>query len=814
MPLVSDSIPNLIGGVSQQPPTLRLATQSADQNNTFPSIVEGLVSRPHTHHIAKLASFTQEFALDDARAAKVHTIDRDHAERYVVVFLRNGVRVFGLNDGVEHVVSAPSGFGYLNCASPTSNIRAVTNADYTIVMNNAVEVQMAAAAVDTRAPDALVFVQLANYSTHYSVTLNGYTATVKTTSYGYDASNYEAATGGNGTSAAPVAVSSAEIARQIAGNLAAHTTGFTITQIDSSVWIYRADAADFTIRASDSRSDTQLAAIKGTARRLSELPVKGPDGLRIEIVGSADTEFDNYFVQFSTFDGSAAGEGFWEETYKRGEPIAFDPATMPHRLVREADGTFTFGPIPWAQRKTGSEALTPHPSFVGATINDAFFVRNRLGFLSDESVIESRAEDLFNFFYETATAVLDSDPIDRLAQAKKVSVLNWAVPFGEETFLFADQAQFRLEYGEVMSNETTEVTPKTEYDNSVTVQPAAAPKAIFFASQREGATTLFEYLELQQGRYEGEDITAHVPRLIAGTVRRLAASLNESLVAVMTQESPRTIYLHHYFWAGNDKLQAAWAPITLFNGDAASEIIDLAFIDSRLIILAAHSDGVYLSSMVTSPNQTDPGATYPTLLDRRVSEAACPTNYDPIAKETAITLPYPVPEHVRVVARYPDDHTKKPGTVATIRGVLGSNIVVVGGDWSAARFYAGETFEASYVFSPVYIRKNASDGSQTIITTGRLQLSYFHISYESSGPFEVHVTPSGKPTSVVKMTGRTLGAPDAIIGNVPIASGVLPVPILAANNKVDVRIVTRSHLPIRISSTTWEGHYVDRARRI
>jgi hypothetical protein len=38
--------------------------------------------------------------------------------------------------------------------------------------------------------------------------------------------------------------------------------------------------------------------------------------------------------------------------------------------------------------------------------------RNRLGFLSDENVIFSRASEFFEFFPETITQVLATDPID------------------------------------------------------------------------------------------------------------------------------------------------------------------------------------------------------------------------------------------------------------------------------------------------------------------------------------------------------------------------------------------------------------------
>ena len=54
MPLINQTIPNLINGVSQQPAALRLPTQFEAQLNCYPSVVEGLKFRAPTEHIKKI----------------------------------------------------------------------------------------------------------------------------------------------------------------------------------------------------------------------------------------------------------------------------------------------------------------------------------------------------------------------------------------------------------------------------------------------------------------------------------------------------------------------------------------------------------------------------------------------------------------------------------------------------------------------------------------------------------------------------------------------------------------------------------------
>ena len=81
MPLVSSSIPNLINGISQQPPEIRLPSQCERQVNGFSTVARGLEKRPGTEHKKKITSTL----VDDTF---VHTIRRDRNEEYTMVLTR------------------------------------------------------------------------------------------------------------------------------------------------------------------------------------------------------------------------------------------------------------------------------------------------------------------------------------------------------------------------------------------------------------------------------------------------------------------------------------------------------------------------------------------------------------------------------------------------------------------------------------------------------------------------------------------------------------------------------------------------------
>ena len=84
MALINASIPNLINGVSQQPPSLRLKTQCELQENGISSVVSGLSKRPCTEHVKSLG------ALNNSDNAFIHTIRRDQNEFYTLVITSDG----------------------------------------------------------------------------------------------------------------------------------------------------------------------------------------------------------------------------------------------------------------------------------------------------------------------------------------------------------------------------------------------------------------------------------------------------------------------------------------------------------------------------------------------------------------------------------------------------------------------------------------------------------------------------------------------------------------------------------------------------
>ena len=186
MPLINTSVPNLIQGVSQQPDATRFAGQCEEQVNALSSVAEGLKKRPNTRHIAKL--------MDTALAAGsfVHFIDRDDDEKFVIIHDGTLIRIFNIvtgnlakiNGNWAHVVDDT----YLDVSNPTKELKALTVADNTFLLNTTVVTKESTATTPDVEGRALVFVKQGDYQKTYSVDF-GATAASATIQYQLRADN-------------------------------------------------------------------------------------------------------------------------------------------------------------------------------------------------------------------------------------------------------------------------------------------------------------------------------------------------------------------------------------------------------------------------------------------------------------------------------------------------------------------------------------------------------------------------------------------------------------------------------------------------
>jgi len=191
MPLLVNSVPNLAQGVSQQPDNLRYPGQCDEQINAWATVVEGLVKRPPTEYTKKLldTKLSTQDPVTEENNLFSHFVKRSEQNQYcVTVSLGNSALSIAAGVGVTMVdgtsvsVAVTSiANSYLSLggqaslggvANPLADLRALTVADYTFLVNKNRVIQRSEATEQKSTPpadEALIVVKLGDYEKSYSI---------------------------------------------------------------------------------------------------------------------------------------------------------------------------------------------------------------------------------------------------------------------------------------------------------------------------------------------------------------------------------------------------------------------------------------------------------------------------------------------------------------------------------------------------------------------------------------------------------------------------------------------------------------------
>lgn len=796
MALISSSIPNFVNGVSQQPYTLRLNSQGEVQENGLSTVSQGLKKRPPTKHLKKIQSTPLGNCF-------IHTINRDAAERYITVLTNGDLKVYDIN-GVEKTVAFPNGKGYLSAATPSTAFSAVTVADYTFLVNKSITVAASGSTTPTRPYEAIVNVKAGNYGKDYKIILDGTVAATFTTPDGSAANQVHQ-------------ISTDYIAATLGSSLSTNgynANGWGISVTGSTIYIIRTNA-DFTLRTEDGFNNGGMVGIKKTLQKFSDLPQNpGVNGFLVEITGTGSGEtatspFDSYYVKFEASTGTS-GVGVWKETAAPGISLGMNAATMPHVLVRETNGTFTFKQATYKNRIVGDNESNPLPSFIGRTLSDVFFYRNRLGLLADEAIIFSEAGEYFNFMRTTVTQLLDSDPIDVNASHTKVALLKHAVPFNKQLLLFSEQTQFLIDQGDLLSPKSIGVKVATEFPCNIIAKPVGIGKNVYFAVDKGNSSSFREYFtDVNNQANDAIEVTAHVPQYIASGIYKIAAAVNEDILVALSTADPSNLYIYKYFFNANEKLQSSWSKWT-YGSD--STILNVDFIGSDMYLVINRADGVFLEKTTVSLGDIGPSEPYNVHLDRKVQLGSSDVSYS--AGFTAInltTLGYTpsIGTYQLVVRTHP---TLKPGEILSV--IWDGTNAKVAGNITGGTYTFGRRYVFTYQLSTVVVRTPTAGGGQKADTEGRLQLRKLAFNYDDAGYFKVKVTPAGRETYSYVFSGKVLGQSSGTIGSYSISEGRFIVPIISQNIGTNITLENDSPLPSSFLSADWEGFYTKRSKAI
>ena len=782
MALISQSIPNLINGVSQQPPSLRLNTQAELQENGLSSVVSGLSKRPSSQHIADLG------VISNLDKAFIHTIRRDENEFYsLVVDTAGTIRVFD-KDGVSKTVTNNAPTYLSGLTNPNEELSAVSIADATFIINKNITVAKAATLSPSRNPEALVYVKQADYASTYrlKITKGASTETVEfATKSSTQANTTDTQNAERGASTDLIAQNLDTFSATTVDPTyyqgsptiinANAISGITITRYGSVLHIQSTDATNFQVEVGDSHGNDHLKVFKDETPDFKQLPIEGPNNFVIKVSGDNQKAQDDYYVKFT--------DGVWKETVSPNVEIALNPATLPHKLSKLISGNFQFDPAAFANRKVGDDDTNPFPSFVGFKLADVFFHKNRLGVLADENVIFASAGEFlnFDFFRKSTLTIIDSDPIDVSVSSNKVSILKHAVPFNEALLLFSDLTQFKVTGDPVLTPETVNVANTTEFETSLRAKPAAAGKYVYFASKRGAWSGMWEYfVDTDTDVNDANEITSHIPEYLNGEVINIQASSNEDMILVQTDNDPTAIYVYRYYWSGREKLQASWSR-WVFGGN----VIGFSFNRADITVLIKRGTNLFLEKINLSVDDATiyTSGNFSIHLDRRVM----------LETGGLTAIPYTDSNTIYI------DQTGKVILLGAVAAKLANS----------EKVFAGIPYTFKYQFSePVLKQDNKA------ITTGHLQLRNYAVVYNSTGFFKVVLRPLKRQVYTRTFTGRVVGSSANLLNVAAIESGTYRFGVMGKSSETSITLESDSHLPCIFQSAEWEGFFVLRSRRM
>jgi hypothetical protein len=559
---VNQTIPSFVNGVSKQAVESRHESQVEDMKNCTLSFTDGTRRRNPLVHIGALTALN---GLDPY----IYSYSRgDGLESYIIAIISGAWYVYKL-DGT--LVDSETSVSYLTLASgavPRDSFSATTIGDTTFIVNKTKTVAESGTYTHGNSSSTVLHKKYAYYWVKRSYVAYGGTDNQQASTYQYKI--YDGTTTAlrpTDTEAASTSGANAygknslTVANTLAGDLSnATNSGSVVRQLKNNAGTWE---------VSDSWGNQASEGWWGYISKIQDLPedmgsYDGTDTL-IKITGDEKNNFEGFWTTYT--------DGTWKESIASGIKVGVDATTMPHTLVRNSLTNFTFGTFAYTDRKVGDDFSNMMPSFVGNTIEDVFFYRNRLGVISDDSIIMSELGIYENFFRTTVTDLLATDPIDVAVDTNQVAYLKYAVPFKSNLLLFGTNAQYILSSSDELKPDTATISQSTVYQMNPKTKPVPIGPNTYFSVNKGSSTQVREYYNVPDSVDNlAFDISAHVSDYIPKNAVDMEVSAKYDMLFVLSSDDTSTIYVYNQSWEGDKKAQSAWHKWTFSSTIAITNI--------------------------------------------------------------------------------------------------------------------------------------------------------------------------------------------------------------------------------------------------
>ena len=766
----------------------------ADRTDDYPllkqqefRIYELLITAAATHTSAQLTTATNNLA----------TAETDYSNAVTA----EGTAETNYDDEVtDCAISSLPSTEYLYGAT-ADDIELLTINDYTFVLNKDKTVAMKSTTSAALPNQAFIVISVVAYNSNYTVTLNGTNYTHTT----------PANTSGGTTDASTIASALASSLNGI--------TGITATQVGPGIYVSGTSA--FTISTTGSAAEEGIYVFQDQINVTGRLPNQCQNGYVVKVYNSDIVDADDMWVEFQTTDNATSGPGVWEETIEPGLQFELDEKTLPHQLVRQADGSFKYEAVDWTDRLVGDDTTNPLPSFIGQKIKHIFFYRNRLGFLAKENIILSKAGDYFNFFAGSAQLVAADDPIDITATSRNPVNLTYVQTVAVGLVLFSQNEQFLLSTdADILGPTTAKINTLSNYECDEDLEAVSLGTTLGFVSKTLLWSRVYELGNIRkEAPAEANEISNNVAEFIPSDINSFISSPALSILS-FGKTGSSTLYQYRFYQVGNERLANTWYKWTL-TGNLREQFFD----ETTFYAVCDDGTNVFVQSYDLTQASEEGFLTLPTGEKTDICLDMFNVNprrsYDSSTKKTRVYLPY---DHISgktfrilLLGGYIGETITADESIGlipdnlTVAGSAGAYYVDVNGDYRGRNLIIGYIYNMSIELPKFYFGR--TEGKQHVTdSTADLIIHRLKVNTGLSGPvtYSVDITGRSDWQNVVNVT-----LPNTYnLGNVNLsASAEHVIPIFQRNTNLKITIKGDTAFPVSLNSMSWEGNYNTRFYR-
>ena len=452
-----------------------------------------------------------------------------------------------------------------------------------------------------------------------------------------------------------------------------------------------------------------------------------------------------------------------------------DKTTLPVQIIKNSASDITISHTEGNKPTVGDNYSNRPPTILHKTINDIALFNGRLVYATDDTLVFSVINDIFNLYRTTTSGYLISDVVDLELDSSRLGYKPIRNIFNIDNTLTIDTglSQSKLALPTNLDISSAIFTQASAFDLGTNV-PLAVRRSMYFPL-KQGSFSTIKVLAPDNTTgvgYTDNSATKHCERFIRGKV--IQSLFSNDVFIVRTDDDPKSLYVQHTYVIDGSMVQNAWHKWT-FKYDikyifAQGEIIKFIFED------ISNSQTVY-GNMTLTPQEivedTDTQIGYKPYLDFYTEDTTLSALLD---------------------------------DVVTVDKSIGK--LVTSGD---ANSVDGIYYNSSFTLSEIVPRQETQQG-QTKLGYTLLMLRRMAINMTFSGKFKAIISRTNRSDYIHSFVPSTIGT--IVVGRDAVTNETARFPINGRSQDLTIKITTDNvFTPLRANSIEWQGQLITQGGR-